>query len=256
MQNIISVEHRFSTSALSMKDKFDYYDITAVCMPGFVAIVAGCYVILGDITILLKELLQISLGSSIILCVGCYCVGEIIQTLGKFFETIFWYVYRGRPAVWIAEDVKPKFPKFLRKEATYILPSQKESILARKLANGKKINESDITSNFYSIKLKCFENETARKELTRIISKANAIRGYFIIILGLLINEILRYDNSPENQSSLIYTTYIVLLLFCLYRYRYFSIIYAQTLYAEYCERIAKEFTHTSAPKRARGVEN
>ena len=239
-----------------MKDKFDYYDITAVCTPGMVAIMAGYYVVLGDITTLLNKLLQISLGSSVILCVSCYCVGEIIQTFGKFLEKFFWYAHGGLPTVWIAEDIKPKRLKFMRSEAPIILPSYKENALAERLSKGKKLKASDIDSNFYSIKLKCYENEIARKELTRILAKTNAMRGYFIIILGLLINNIIQDINLTENKNILPYIAYIVLLIFCLYRYRYLSIKYAQTLYAGFCDQLAKEFIPTSTPRRARGVNN
>lgn len=81
---------------------FDFYEFTGIVAPGVILIASSLLAIMDPV-----DLLEIKLGASFIFIVVAYVSGHILQSLGNWFEFVWWKVFGGMPTDWVQKKAEP-----------------------------------------------------------------------------------------------------------------------------------------------------
>lgn len=87
-----------------MNNKFTYYDVVAIYIPGLLFSILASVILFCDKSTSAKDVLNIGFGFALFIMIAAYAIGEVIHSLSKFFEYLFWKLFKGWPALWIADD--------------------------------------------------------------------------------------------------------------------------------------------------------
>lgn len=244
-----------------MKDKFDYYDAFAVILPGLVAML--CVAFMLDAVDDWDKYMKISLGSSLLVGVLAFLVGDVIQTVAKFIEMCFWKFFcDGKPTVWIADEQPHALARFIRWMSGPILPNGDIQIIRFALCGRGELTKAQIRTNFSSMKLDAWQCSDTKNICSNHISKANMYRGFSTIALGICIYALWHIISAISNQEVSVdmydITTFscgVAALLLFGYRFVYFSKKYSQTFLSGFVKTWKKNNPNLSkVPKRAKGV--
>lgn len=244
-----------------MKDKFDYYDAFAVILPGLVAML--CVAFMLDAVDDWDKYMKISLGSSLLVCVLAFLVGEAIQIVAKLLETCFWKIFcDGKPTVWIADEKPHTFARWIRSMTSPILPNEDIQTVKLALKETKALTKAHIRTNFHSMKLDAWQYPETKNICSNYISKANMYRGFSTIALGVciyalwhIIPAIFNQEISVDMRDIITLACGLAALLLFGYRFMYFSKKYSQTFLSGFVKTWKKNNPNLSkAPKRAKGV--
>lgn len=231
-----------------MKDKFDYYDIFAIVLPGLVGSAFTGLLLSNSPGEFAKDCSSITLGSSVFLCALFYIVGDFLQILGKLFEFIFWFIFGGKPSSWIAETQANWYYRFVRQSS--FISKQQIRYIKKLLEIESDLKETDIEENFQRIKAKAFKIENTQKQATILLAKANMHRGFATLFIGVLA---LQFFFPLLNVPFLVAAGVFVLVSG--FKFRQHSIKYTQIVFAGCVEAIEKDTPkRPSTPPRAIGV--
>lgn len=165
-----------------MEDKFDYYDIFALVIPGLLAL--GCFLYIfphnGPIW---SGVVNLTLGGSILMCLISYLLGELVQALAKPLEWAIWKVHRGRPLSWLVDGKCV----FFRCASSEIASEHELDMIRAAIHSSKEDFASMLPSSYKRIKLIAYATPTCKHEGTISQSKANMSRGVLTISLFVLL---------------------------------------------------------------------
>ncbi len=231
---------------------FDYYDRVAVFIPGAVVIALGCFVGMEGERIVLEKLLNISIGSSLLIIISIFVAGEIIQLLGKMLENTVWCIHGGQPTEWISSEESSWFVCMIRtghRSQKHALIGEPEVAAIRSYVKKHSGNtqNSDFRKCFSSIQNKVNKDSTQKVLIEKMLAKANMARA-FVVILALT-SAYYFYTASLPAAFSLLALSLLMLL-----RYIYYSKIYAQKLYAAFLSYLEEKEAEKRPPRRAIGV--
>lgn len=255
------LQHALFVPITRMKDKFDYYDAFAVILPGLVAML--CVAFMLDAVDDWDKYMKISLGSSLLVCVLAFLVGDVIQTVAKLLEACFWKIfYDGKPTVWIADEQPHALARWIRSMTHPVLPNDDIQTVKLALKETKALTKGHISRNFNSMKLDAWLNPDTKNICSNHISKANMYRGFSTIAFAVCIYALWHIIPAVFNQTvgvdmrdiTSLACGLAALLLFG-YRFVYFSIKYSQTFLAGFVKAWRKNNPDiTKASKLAKGV--
>lgn len=232
-----------------MNTKFDYYDIFAVVIPGFAGLLWALYAASDFGKDWLSPLISLNLSSTLIFLFGCFLVGELAQSCGRWVQRVYWWFYGGLPSSWIAEEKKVS-PLAQRLRAPYsnFIPQDQIDILKQALAPGDTpLTEEILGNHFTYIEATTYSISCNKAESTCYLAKSNMHRAlcvifivmsmyYFLMLMGALFCNFF----TPHAPSCIRYVLHLLICLFFCYltaqRYRYLSIRYVRTLYAGFCK--------------------
>ena len=239
-------------------DKLSYYDFFAIFIPGTVSIMAFSFIQNDYTKESLNIFLNISLGSSILILILIYSLGEIVQSIGKIVEGVFWKAFGGKPTQWISIEKRNKFIHFIRtwklNESQDILTGKELEIVRNwvKTHSGyNSLDENNFSICFSSIQNIAFQLDENKKWINIMLAKANMFRGFIVICLISL--PFLFLNNTIENYKLNIWISIVFLILSCL-RYRSFSKNYAKKLYASFLKNIEDQKNNSPSPRVAKGT--
>lgn len=223
-----------------MSKEFGYYDIFAVFIPGAVTVIVFLLLQNDCKKEYFGEFLNISLGSSILIIISIYVLGEIIQAFGKLVECLFWIPFSGKPTTWISSEKRNKIICLIRtwnyKEQQDILPSSDLKLIRNWIgSNSTDFSKKSVSRCFNSIQNISFQLEENKKWITIMIAKANMFRGFLVMAL-LFLSPLSQYCNLHYTKTVVI-NLLAVLIISC-FRYRYYSKIYAKKLYSSFIKEI------------------
>ena len=92
-----------------MKKDFSFYEFVGIIVPSAILLYVAQLIIEH---VYHKQIVDFGkLGESVIFVIVCYGIGQIIQSLGNFFENVVWFLYGGIPSKWLTH--KNTFNKYL-----------------------------------------------------------------------------------------------------------------------------------------------
>lgn len=244
-----------------MKDKFDYYDALAIILPGLVAML--CVAFMLDAVDNWDKYMKISLGSSLLVCVLAFLVGDVIQAVAKFLEMCFWkIIYDGKPTVWIANERPHALARLTRRLSHPILPDAGLQTIRSALCETGELTKDQVGANFSSMKLDAWQSSDTKSICSNYISKANMYRGFSTIALGVciyalwhIIPAILDANVSVNISDITTLVSGVAAFLLFGYRFVYFSKKYSQTFLSGFVKTWQKNNPDIpTESKRAIGV--
>lgn len=236
-----------------MNTKFDYYDIFAVVIPGFAGLLWVLYAASDFGKDWLSPLISLNLSSTLIFLFGCFLVGELAQSCGRWVQYIYWWFYGGLPSSWIASEEPSSLAKRLRAPYQNFIPRDQITIIRKALILGAGELTKEVLSNHFTyIEATTYSIPCNKAESTCYLAKSNMHRAlcvifivmsayYFLMLLGALFCNFF----TPDTPSCIRYILHLLICLFFCYltsrRYRYLSIRYVRTLYAGFCKAWEKD---------------
>lgn len=247
-------------------DKLDYYDFFAVFIPGGVLAMVFAFIQNDGSKNFLAVPLNISLGSSILILISIYVLGEAIQAIGKIIESIFWFFFRGKPTQWISDEPLKwvryvKWPLYFIRTFSYklkqdIVTAQEGKLICnwvKKLSSNGSSDAKSIAECFSRIQQIAFQSGENKKWLNIMLAKANMFRGFIVVSVVLLL--VICFKSKTENDLVFLWCDIAFLVLSCI-RYRSFSKNYAKKLYAIFLKSFNEQKCNPTTPRVATGVFN
>ncbi len=165
-----------------MEEKFDYYDIFAVVMPGLLAL--GCFLYISPHNgAIWTGLVNLTLGGSILVCLISYLIGELVQGLAKLLEWAIWKLHKGKPLSWLVDGENC----FWRCSSSEIASDHELKTIRNAIYSSKKDFAVTLPSAYKRIKEIAYSNQTCKHEATISQAKANMSRGVLTISLFMLL---------------------------------------------------------------------
>lgn len=204
--------------------KFDFYEFTAILLPGAILIfgISRIYPAMSDI--LAKK--DFTLGEFGLFVILAYAAGHIIQTLGNVIETAWWWCVGGMPTDWLRsgkrELIAPQQAQRIRTQIQHVL----------KIECPEKL--SDLSSKaWYSITRQIYSADRCVGLAERIdIFNGNygMFRGISASLVALLIAEVA--EGWPPNWRlvGIIAAAGLCSLL----RMHRFGVIYAREIFVQF----------------------
>lgn len=165
-----------------MEEKFDYYDIFAVVLPGLLALGSFLYISPHNGAIW-TGLVNLTLGGSILVCLISYLIGELVQAFAKLLEWIIWEIHRGMPLSWVVDGKK----WILRCAPSHIASDHEIETIRKAIHSSKQDLAAKLPYSYKRIKEIAYSNQTCKHEGTVSQTKANMSRGVLTISLFILL---------------------------------------------------------------------
>lgn len=234
-----------------MEKKINYYDLFAVFIPGTVSILMFLLITNKLDKDSLDIILKISIGSAIFTLVAIYIFGEMVQSLGKIAQKLFWLPFGGMPTVWIA---KRKTNKPWNK-IVFFLRSGNSSLEHEVVSEHQRMqiqfwmNQCNLEMNIFTLKSAFSSMQTiafrANKEwITIMLAKANMFRGFIVLALLGIISD-LTYNQSWRWETQIPLITFWAISS---WRYVTFSRNYAKKFYSSFTDELSRTSISPSHP--------
>lgn len=257
-----------------MHEKLDRYDTHAVFIPGTAGVIVALYLHCGSATELMSTAKDFDIGHGIILLFMGYVMGELLQMLGKMYESSLFFFLGGDPLTWIFEPRESHFSKLqigmresigrLVNDAT---KKQFSDYLSRegKGSHHKLSGPQDLYPLYDKIKSDAYRTEAQKEECLKMLSKSGMYLSFCTLIVLVLAHKIVHacqvgwhlseWTINPMNGWSdkghtIPVLIFLSLLLFILTRrFLFFNLRYNQCLITGYLYKNKEEKDTEAAGK-------
>lgn len=242
-----------------MKEKFDYYDIVAITIPGMIFIILLQYAVGVSPVDIVDNMMKLELGGALMMIVSCFFFGEFVQTMAKIvIEKPVWFIFAGKPTTWISTEKHSR--DILRKLSPLSIDEESIASIKQKLGDKEVLTREQLELSFRKIKNTCFRNETCKREAERLLAKANMLRA--LLFLSIPFCFYFYYYNLDKTFTDNIFSIieYIILIptiiIISFIRYVSVSVTYAQVLLVEYASSCETSINNMKHRPRALGSDD